>query len=433
MSTSHRHGRARVQLDQLIRGAYQHLEIYGNAASRRVFTRLLAAVHERSTLLRPIAGDGLRKRVVQALTAMAGYHRRFVAQPETWAGGEDDVFALIQSLAQHLLGEYPVPRCLANVWLEGACRRFAAAREWFIFHARGLRFREIPQLPMPITRKMERMLMQAPHHLDIHAALRWSELRALGAEKPLIQAVLDTRLGRELERGEDWREVMRWLVRWQEELSAEKVGAIIDLVDELRFTPTRRLTMQGPVWEPPPEPDFSLRGRTPESFERLIAERQYRQTLAVSGFHSWKASGLMGMVLVESLGKHGLDGASVDLPGGEIDEEAEPRWPPRAGKHGRIEWSMVELLDSKQLQIEGKVLRHCVAIYASRCRSGHSSIWSLRRSEDGGEPARRYTIEVDPKRARIIQIRGSCNALPRDKARAIIARWAEQAGLSLGC
>lgn len=69
---------------------------------------------------------------------------------------------------------------------------------------------------------------------------------------------------------------------------------------------------------------------------------------------------------------------------------------------------------------------NCVASYAWRCRSGSSTIWSLRRVADGAAPRSLLTIEVDPRRATIVQVKGRRNRRAPPSALAFVGMWAER-------
>ena len=412
MSIHHRR-HARRQLDGYVRASYHSL-LLSTARSRRMYTRLLHWVRLRSTLLDPIGDGELLQRAVSAIAALARYHGRYVAPPETWAGGEGNIYELVHSLAEHLLGRYPVPRNLAMVWLEPYSERTKLAREWFITHALGTRFRAIETLPMAMTRKIERIWIQSPHHLSVRQAMRRAELLALGAEPALAEAVLSTRVGDELEHGEFWRGVMHWLVNYQAELSEAEVVEVIEFVDAQRFRAAQILAFDGATDDDPPQaPEFSLAGRTPASLARLIDARHEEIARRRRGDLRWMSSGIAGFLLRGPLRK-----AASKLTSG----NAQPEGP-------RVEWKLVELLDSQSLRSEGHALHHCVAIYAKDCYRRRTSIWSLRRREGGGPLARRYTIEVELATRRIVQVRGHCNILPRERVREFLASWAELAGL----
>ncbi len=94
------------------------------------------------------------------------------------------------------------------------------------------------------------------------------------------------------------------------------------------------------------------------------------------------------------------------------------------------EWTIVELLGNRELVHEGRTMRHCVATYARTCADGHSSLWSLRHrwcDEDIARPV--LTIEVHPRTASIVQLRGPRNARPSGWPLELVRRWAAREGL----
>jgi hypothetical protein len=96
------------------------------------------------------------------------------------------------------------------------------------------------------------------------------------------------------------------------------------------------------------------------------------------------------------------------------------------------EWHIVELLDSRELSLEGRAMRHCVGTYARDCTRRRSSIWSLRFRWSGESVVRpALTIEVDPGRATIVQLRAVANARPTGWPLELVQRWAAREGLVL--
>ena len=91
-------------------------------------------------------------------------------------------------------------------------------------------------------------------------------------------------------------------------------------------------------------------------------------------------------------------------------------WELREGE--AIAWTVRELTSSRALAEETRAMHHCVASYAHRCVQGTTAIVSL--CADG---VRRVTVELDPFRRRIVQVRGLCNraALPAEDA--VLAEW----------
>jgi len=93
-------------------------------------------------------------------------------------------------------------------------------------------------------------------------------------------------------------------------------------------------------------------------------------------------------------------------------------------------WSISELLSTRALFAEGRMMNHCVAAYADSCADGASSIWTLEVQTPEGR-SKVLTVEVQNATGLICQARGKCNALPDDKHRGILRRWAAEAGLKL--
>lgn len=87
-------------------------------------------------------------------------------------------------------------------------------------------------------------------------------------------------------------------------------------------------------------------------------------------------------------------------------------------------WSIDQITSSKELQVEGNAMRHCVSSYVPYCRSGEISIWTMR--EDG---CRKVTIEV--RNSTIVQARGLANRPIRPTERFLLNRWASQNNLSI--
>jgi hypothetical protein len=98
---------------------------------------------------------------------------------------------------------------------------------------------------------------------------------------------------------------------------------------------------------------------------------------------------------------------------------------------------VVELLDTDQLVREGHAMHHCVATYAYRCVKGTSAIWSLRRRGLGddelagaGKDRSVLTIEVDPRTATIVQLRGPANQRAYGWPLELVRMWAARERLA---
>lgn len=387
---------ARRSVDHAVSLGYSALR--GDLAAQQMFARVLWMASERSNLL-----DG-GAAAVQAIVNLARFHAWHRAEVEGWKGGRGHPVALVHSLAQHLMGRYPVPRMLASAWFGDDSPRRDEERSWFIEHAGGCPFRKLTGLPVQLTRKMEQQLLKSPADLPVRAAIRRAELLGLGAEPELVQAILQTELGADLRHSEYWRGVFQWMIRHWEALPVEQVEPIVKY---LRATQLR----DGAASEQSESmPRFATAGRTPESLWRQVREWQHELRLAAQRqqwgargpYKTWAAAGWAGLRISDDCGDPAV-----------------------------TEWMIGELLSSEGLRAEGQALRHCVGTYVGRCVRGMSSIWSLRSADREGMVASRFTIEVEPQSRRIVQIRGFANSRVQGLAREIIARWARQERLDM--
>lgn len=93
-------------------------------------------------------------------------------------------------------------------------------------------------------------------------------------------------------------------------------------------------------------------------------------------------------------------------------------------------WSIRQLRNAKDLQIEGESLRHCVGSYHWSCSKGQCTIWSLSSSQGDDSYERRQTIEIN-RNGEIVQSRGLANRDPSSEEWAIINAWAGERQLQI--
>jgi hypothetical protein len=337
------------------------------------FERLLRAVRARSDFM---SLPPRRRRVVQVdvLEAMLPFEYALVREPETWAGARGHPLAVIDSLANHLFGRYPMPRFFASAWSSPR----AVQRAWYVAHAQGQRIRTL-DVPVALTRQMEHVFLHTPDHYPVDHALRRAEVIGLGGSPELADVVLATRLGESFDDPERWRLALAWLAR---------CGATVDLA-QVR-----------PLVDYLAANDVRLRGRTFASVMRLVRD-----------WHGWLG---LDRVPRKTWPRSRWSALVVPMPTG-------PR-------HG--EWTIRELLDSRELAHEGRTMNHCVATYWYDCAYLGSSIWSLRQRRSDEYLGRSIlTIEVKKASGMIVQIRGKANSAPREWALELVRTWASREGL----
>ncbi len=391
--------RQKLRTDRAISQAYRRLKT--DLRARATFEELLGCVRLRSPglLNAPLVLD--HHAGVEALVNLSRFADRHVRTTASWSGCEATWRAAVNSLAQHLLSEYRTPAFLAAAWYATDDRHADAKRRWFIAHAGGASFRSLA-LPIRLTRRMEDTFLRSPAHFEIEYALRRAELLGLGAERTLADAVLAARPALDLGHGEFWRSMWLFLITNTHAIERQQVGPLIDFVNAVRHERVAVETTEGTVVREPPQPTFSLRGRTARSLLRLMDD-WHRQLGLVTGGLSWEPCRLRALV--------------VETP------HEDPTVPP-------TRWELTELTSSAQLRAEGAALRHCVASYGYGCWRGVSRIWSLRRGR--GLRARPVvTVEVDTVRRTIVQARGFRNQRASGKALGIVRAWAAREGLRL--
>jgi hypothetical protein len=392
-----RHGKLRT--DRAISQAY--IRLAADVRARATFSELLRCIRDRSPrLLDAPVLDG-RHLGVEALVNLARFADAYVGTIEDWTGSSASWRGGINSLAQHLLSEYRIPAFFSAAWFASGDRYAEAKRQWFVAHAAGASFRSLT-LPIRLTRKMEHIFLGSRDHFGIEYALRRAELLGLGAEQQLTDAILATRPALDLDNGGFWRSVWLFLIAHSGSIDGTQVGPIIDFVHAVRHEHVAVDTPEGIVMREPPQPEFSLKGRTARSVLRLMDE-WHRELGLVTGGLRWEPSRLRPMVL--------------ETP--QEDPAAAP-----------VSWELTELTSSAQLRAEGVALQHCVASYSHSCWQGTSRIWSLRRRRDA-DVRSIVTVEVNPARRTIVQARGFRNRRPSGRALQLVHAWAARENLRL--
>jgi PcfJ-like protein len=367
--------------------------------AREVFDRLLQTTRARAPRILEAPVHAAHHPGVEALVQLARVAPSFRRTSEGWSSSGASWQGGVHALAQHLLCAHPVPAFLGAAWYATDDPFADAKRRWFVAHGTGASLRSL-DLPIRLTRRMEHLALKAPAHVSIELALRRAELVGLGSPPALADAVLAARPAQDLRHGAFWRSAWHFLNANAGAIPLDQVGPIVDFLHAVRHEHVDVHTTDGIVRRPPPQPDFSLRGRTAASVLRLM-DAWHRGLASDEGDFRWHPSGLRPMV--------------IEMP------SEDPERPPTT-------WEIVELTTSGALRAEGHTLHHCVASYAGRCRRGESQIFSIRR-HGAGSSRSMATVEVDPRRRSVVQARAVWNRLPSGKALRLLHAWAAREGV----
>jgi hypothetical protein len=393
--------RAQQLLDDSIRAGRSLAARHDGAVP--AYERLLSHVQGRTTLLRPSRHRGDHCTALNAgLLALALHHADWLRPLESWEPDQQSAWMQFASLAHHLFAWYPVPAFMNAVWFNPPLGQILPQHRWYKHLGLGHSIRTAG-LPLRITRAMAHLFGQVPPPCPAIAALRWAQVHGLGGNEPLARAVIATRLGEVLENEDFWESVLLFFVK-HASLDLAQVRPVVDFLQHQKFQSTDGVSADGISGkEPPPRPDYSIKGRTVASLLRQV--EQWHRTLGQAMRQpslSWRHSPISDLRLVQD---------------GEVAANL------------RI-WTITELLDSRALFLEGHAMRHCVATYTERCVSRRTSIWSMQMENQKGRH-RVLTIEVNLMTKTICQARQKGNRRPQALGRETMERWAIGQGLRI--
>lgn len=347
------------------------------------FIDLLSTCFEKSHLLVPNRHRNSHQ-FLRGLCALAENRKVWLRSPFDWIGCTGGGWQQFASLAQHLLAKQSVPAFMTHVWLDERSQTTLQHQRLYKHLALGNHIRGA-QLPIKLDRCASEFFYQAPHHLGVNQAVRWSQIRGLGGDNKLATAIAETRLGATFSHEAFWEQLLRMITQ-QKNLDLSLIGPMVDFLHRHKIVNHRQFRRLVP-------------GSRFQTLVRLVVDWQKRNPNPVL---TWKPCGIRGYRFV----------------------------PPQQHEWSSLQWSIEELTDSLQLIEEGKQLRHCVASYARYCAKGETTIWSM-RSIGSLTEQRRLTIQVDAHKRLIRTALGFCNGRPSHEMRQILQNWANREGLRM--
>lgn len=317
---------------------------------------------------------------------------------ETWEARSHNADKQFGSLARHLFADYEVPSFMDKAWLTGN----RLHQKWFKHIGAGYNIRKAPDLPIELTKSMAHHFLSCPAHYSIESAFRWGQALALGADRQMADAIVQTRLSETFVDNEFWLSVIGFFAR-NPMLDTVHVGPIIDYIWNQKYEDVIEFVERGvAVNRGPAQPNFSMKGRTVNALLQQVERWHHGLGKRKAGLSlNWPKSSVRDFEFTEGSAEN---------------------------RNMRI-WKIRELLSSSELIDEGRQMKHCVATYSQSCSRGVCGIWSVTlQTKEGVEKV--LTVEVQLKQKEIRQVRGKMNRLAQPKEREIIQRWAAQSGLT---
>ncbi len=369
-------------------------------------TALFGAVEARSRLF--ACRDGLAAARVEGLLRMVTACQWWIRRPEEWAADPAaPVEEQWQSLVRHMFCRHDVPPAFRQAWLRPG-RPAAWECEIFCHLAQGGSLRRLPGIPT-LRKSAAALLWDASCPVEGLAAVRFAQLRALRCTREVIGAFMHSRAALDFSNDGLWIP----LCEKMRDCAALDVRAVPLVLDGMRHLAATT---------------GSARARELLKLPMDHLTRHWRAT-----WRQWEHA---------VFGKDSpvpLDGARR----ARIVHLLSYRWQPMRGilpwvgvsgsRRHPVRWKITELTELWELIREGAAMRHCVATYGRDCRDGASAIFRLSCERNGVPvPEDACTVEVDPRRRRIVQVKGRWNARPGAGAVAALCEWAALHGLGRG-
>lgn len=347
--------------------------------------------------------------LVEAVLRLGIYQTCWLCAPEDWWPDENqcaqDQWA---DFLRHLMARYPVPAFMDSAWIaRGTLRHFE--RHCWCALARGESLRSVDAFPKSISRRVLHLALASECDGSLPMAIWHAELDTQHVSPALFEAVMRSRVPNELWRHELWSRLVAKFSVGRE----EQAGEFETVANVLAYAGEEKGSQQV------------------ESLMRLSLPMLIR--------HSRK--------FVEDLSRsHGYTAPNTKLRKTHGFSAHDPKsWPPLLGSEfiypqnsqgqALSPWRMEELCTAKALSEEGKVMEHCVAGYAQRCRLGTSAIFSLRKrtplSPEEDDVISYVTLEISPERRKIVQMRAFKNRPVNSSCMNMILTWAKANHLGL--
>ena len=355
--------------------------------------RLLLYVGENSDLLKDPS-------YIKGFESIANHSDTWIRPLETWHVKRHNRDRQFSELLRHLFVTYDVPSFMDRVWFT----ENETHQNWYKHIGIGQNIRTAPDIPVQLTKKMAHHFLKAPKQYTVDEALRWGQIHALGGDKRLVDAFRGTSLIRNFSNDDFWLNVFRFFIA-NPMLDVNHVNPIVDFIWNQKFENQQIFVDRGVVEEiDPPQPNFTMRGRTPETLLHQVNE-WHRQLGKDTGENNlqWTRSKIGELRLRE----HGNEKNSMRF------------------------WILRELLSTDELIDEGRAMNHCVRSYAKSCYIGKTSIWTLETEDDDNGRRKVLTIEVLLVEKLIRQVRGKRNRLPTLKEKSMLSRWAKKEKLEI--
>lgn len=333
-----------------------------------------------------ILGRACEFRIGLGVIRLASFSSSFARPLSSWRPPRRRPAKVWRSLVAHLVDRYPMAAPLDLLLLD--TDRPEALASTYVDVAGGRSWRALG-LPTVVNRAVAHALSTPSSAVTTAMGLvRDAQARAVGLSLPHRQVVRERHaLQRFLDDEEGLFAALSFLAQ-HPEMSVADVATVVDGLASV-------------------EGDLpSMKGRTPRSLLAVCREARVAREARQNGR---------------------VDVGPLPVPpftGGRYEIVNDPHF-------GTPTFVVEPLRTGLELVNEGLAMRHCVGTYAEKAKGGHVVIVGVRRCLSSGEEKRAVTVEVQPARAAVAQVRGRTNRRATDVEEAVVRCWAQEHGLAI--
>ncbi len=310
---------------------------------------------------------------------------------------------IMQSLFTHLYVAYKLPRVLV--------RKIPAIlnknlKEWegklLLALAEGKGLHTLKTMPIDCNSKMNYFFTRAPEDYTLLEAFAWAKLKSSKAGER-FSSILARKLFKNPEqKWPKWIAEFMGFIQRNSDISGKEINDILSFIVFQKET-KYQIALPGVSYKiklDPLFPNFSFKGKTIASAMRDVSE--------------WKKY----LLLSKQMGEIGSLPVSTT----------------KAFTHRTTSqkcYSFKQILTVKELTLEGKKMKHCVACYVDECLDKSSSIWSVQVRFSNGKTKSVLTIELEEEDKSLAQVRGLSNRDASQEEMTAVKAWAEKESLKI--
>ena len=360
---------------------------------------------------------------VRSIATISFYYLFRLRDIETWIPKRISPIHQLDGLIEHLYSKYKVPKFLYKGFHHLVDNRTTTGGdhtmiELFLHIGSGVSFKKFDGGPrLKINNKFYHYLFSTPEHLDLYKAFRRAQILSMGGDNWLFETFMDSKLNAPTTSASDefWVTVIQFFIT-NSMVDETKIKEIIDYIEYQKF---QRRFANG-IYEAPPQPNFTMKGRTVDSLIRMSDNWHRIQAEAAQaariGYRNNRNNRNIGGVIAPR---------RYEVPKDFSWDKATNIRGFVFQKNKKELFDIIELVNSRQLRDQSESQRNCVYSYASSCASGTCRIFTLRLNS---EPL----LTIEAKGYRLVQIKGKCNRLPTESEMRFVKLWADKERLIIG-